>query len=181
VLHFPLGATELAAVIPANLRQNLRYYRARAERLGTVRIERADASNFDELFATLLNLHAARWSAAGQTGVLADTIARQFHHDAARELLRRGLLRLCVLSIGDRAGAALYALCGGGETCFYLGGYDPEFRALSLGSLVIAHAVAEALAEGAAAFNFLRGREPYKYRWGAVDRLHYRRQIFSRG
>jgi CelD/BcsL family acetyltransferase involved in cellulose biosynthesis len=51
----------------------------------------------------------------------------------------------------------------------YIGGFDPEFALLSPGTLLIGHALDAATAEGATATDFLRGAEPYKYRWGAVD------------
>jgi CelD/BcsL family acetyltransferase involved in cellulose biosynthesis len=53
---------------------------------------------------------------------------------------------------------------------YYIGGFDPRFAALGPGTLLIAHAIEQARLEGAAAFDFLRGAEPYKYRWGAASR-----------
>jgi Acetyltransferase (GNAT) domain len=44
-------------------------------------------------------------------------------------------------------------------------------------ALVIDYAIRAAVREGAAEFDFLRGREAYKYRWGATDRLTYRRRL----
>jgi CelD/BcsL family acetyltransferase involved in cellulose biosynthesis len=34
---------------------------------------------------------------------------------------------------------------------------------------MIAVALEQAIMRGAVMFDFLRGREPYKYRWGALD------------
>jgi CelD/BcsL family acetyltransferase involved in cellulose biosynthesis len=51
----------------------------------------------------------------------------------------------------------------------YIGGFDPRWSALSPGTLLLGHAIEQATAEGAAAFDFLRGAEAYKYRWGAID------------
>jgi hypothetical protein len=45
---------------------------------------------------------------------------------------------------------------------------------------VIDYAVRAAIDEGAAEFDFLRGREAYKYRWGARDLLTYRRRLWHR-
>jgi CelD/BcsL family acetyltransferase involved in cellulose biosynthesis len=39
---------------------------------------------------------------------------------------------------------------------------------------------AAAIAEGAGEFHFLRGREAYKYEWGAVDRWNFRRAAAER-
>jgi GNAT acetyltransferase-like protein len=49
---------------------------------------------------------------------------------------------------------------------YYLGGFDPAFAQLSVGMLMIDHAVRDAIRDGAVKFDFLRGREAYKYRWG---------------
>jgi len=38
-------------------------------------------------------------------------------------------------------------------------------------------AIEAAIAEGAREFHFLRGREAYKYEWGAVDRWNRRRSF----
>ena len=46
--------------------------------------------------------------------------------------------------------------------------------------ILMAHVIQAALAEGAATFHFLRGREGYKYSWGAVDRWN-QRLTFVRG
>jgi CelD/BcsL family acetyltransferase involved in cellulose biosynthesis len=40
---------------------------------------------------------------------------------------------------------------------------------------MIWHAMAEGIREGMTAFDFLRGAEEYKYRWGAKDRVNRRR------
>jgi CelD/BcsL family acetyltransferase involved in cellulose biosynthesis len=37
--------------------------------------------------------------------------------------------------------------------------------------------IEEAVREGARAIDFLRGREDYKYRWGAKDRETVRRRV----
>jgi CelD/BcsL family acetyltransferase involved in cellulose biosynthesis len=42
---------------------------------------------------------------------------------------------------------------------------------------MIGHAVREAVRDGVREFHFLRGREPYKYAWGAVDRAGYGRRL----
>jgi hypothetical protein len=42
---------------------------------------------------------------------------------------------------------------------------------------VLGEAIDAAWRDGATEFEFLRGREPYKYLWGAVDRATFRRQL----
>ena len=113
---------------------------------------------------------AARAALAGarRPGVLADARVAAFHRDAlprldARRpaaplppaLRRRGRQPA---STASRIAAAAYS---------YLTGFDPAFAFESPGALLLAHAVEEAIAEGAGEFHFLRGREAYKYEWGA--------------
>ena len=74
----------------------------------------------------------------------------------------------------------LYGLAAKGRFYHYLGGFDPELHQLSLGTLVIGHAVAQAVDEGLREFDFLRGREAYKYHWGTIDRPSYARRLWPR-
>lgn len=161
----------------AEMRRRAQADRRRLEKMGRVDVERATAGNFDEIFAALVALHRARWAARGLPGVLDMARDQAFHRAAAAGLLCRGLLRLYGLRVDGRIVAALHAFHAHGRTCFYLGGFDPRFARFSPGGQILAHAVEQAIAEGAAAFDFLRGREPYKYRWGAVDRDTFLRRM----
>ena len=48
---------------------------------------------------------------------------------------------------------------------------------MSIGTVILAHAIDEAVREGCITFDFLRGAEDYKYAWGAQDRINRRRQL----
>ena len=64
---------------------------------------------------------------------------------------------------------------------YYNAGVDPDARDLSPGVLMVYAYVERALAAGKRRMDFLRGDEPYKYEWGAVDepiqRLLLRRTV----
>jgi CelD/BcsL family acetyltransferase involved in cellulose biosynthesis/glycosyltransferase involved in cell wall biosynthesis len=122
------------------------------------------------LLAGLFVLHRARWAMRAQPGVLDDPALARFHVDAATHLHRRGVVRLIGLVIEDRLRAVLYGFADHGRFLFYLSGFDPELARLSPGRLVIARALERARDDGAFELDFLRGCEPYKYEWGAVDR-----------
>ena len=122
------------------------------------------------LIAGLFVLHRARWAMRAQPGVLDDPAVARFHLDAATRLHRRGLVRLIGLVIEGRLRAVLYGFADHGRFLFYLSGFDPELARLSPGRLLIARALERARDDGAFELDFLRGCEPYKYEWGAVDR-----------
>ena len=46
---------------------------------------------------------------------------------------------------------------------------DPDARELSPGVLMVERYMRRALERGIGRIDFLRGDEPYKYEWGAVD------------
>ncbi len=80
-----------------------------------------------------------------------------------------GPLRLTFLSVGGRRIAAGIHFETPDAFLFYNMGVDPDARDLSPGILLIGSVVQRALAAGVRRLDFLRGNEPYKYEWGAVD------------
>ena len=62
----------------------------------------------------------------------------------------------------------------------YQWGWDPAWARFSMGSVLTYQAIRFAAAAGARTLDLLRGTEPYKYRFGAVDR-HDRTWIVPRG
>ncbi|WP_431682339.1 GNAT family N-acetyltransferase [Kitasatospora sp. KL5] len=70
---------------------------------------------------------------------------------------------------GDTIGT-LYGFRWNGGFAYYQIGWDPKWAPLRLGTVVISEAVRVCAEQGLHTFDFLRGTEPYKYRFGAVDR-----------
>jgi CelD/BcsL family acetyltransferase involved in cellulose biosynthesis len=64
----------------------------------------------------------------------------------------------------------LYGLCWKDVFAAYQSGWDARWARFSMGSVLTHHAIRFAAAHGMRTFDFLRGAEPYKYRFGAVDR-----------
>ncbi|MHA3774638.1 GNAT family N-acetyltransferase [Verrucomicrobiota bacterium sgz303538] len=155
----------------------LAYLHRRLEKEGLVEYVTCTSENFSELFESLIQLHGARWTQCAQSGVLAETQVQEFHADAARGLLRLGALRLYVLKVAGSAVAAYYGFHHRRRAVYYLGGFDPAWKRFSVGSLIVGHAIAEAIRQGAQEFDFGRGGESYKYRWGAKDRVTYQREL----
>jgi len=166
-----LPATNLVGAIPAQTLRKLRMNRNRAERAGGYTVEVATPGTAAPMLETLIRLHQARWTAQGHPGVLADPAVLTQLHEAAPALLATGALRLATLHhAGTHAAACLTLLAGPDRILFYLSGFDAAQAAISPGTLLLAHLLEQAIAEGRTEANFLRGNEPYKYAWGAKDR-----------
>jgi CelD/BcsL family acetyltransferase involved in cellulose biosynthesis len=172
------GATDLADCVPPKRRRQLRRSLAFAARRGPVVIIPANARPgcfLDQLF----RLHAACWGARDQPGVLAAPKVRDFLEDALPAIAARHLARCYLVEIGGVVAGAYLGFSDRGRAYAYLGGFDPAYADESPGSILIGHAIGEAIREAATEFHFLRGGESYKYRWGAVGRWN-RKQTFAR-
>jgi CelD/BcsL family acetyltransferase involved in cellulose biosynthesis len=165
-----LRGPDLARSVPARQRRKLRRARAAAERIGAV--EFAADMPADDFLDGLFALHRARWESRGEGGVLADPRVQAFHRAALPRLQQQGIARTLVMRVAGRPVGAYYGLRRGGCAYAYLGGFDPAFEDASPGALTIEAACAEAAASGATELHFLRGREAYKYAWGAEDRIN---------
>lgn len=179
VLDLPARVEDLDLAIPARKRRDLRAAWHRAQRRGAVEIAEATVADAETALGALCDLHRARWQSRGEQGVLADDRVRRFHDETVPALLRQGLARLYALSIGGTTAGVYYGFRHRARAYGYLTGLDPAFAFESPGTILIGHALAAAVRDGAREFHFLRGREKYKYQWGARDRWN-RRRVFVR-
>ena len=173
----PCPVLSLTAVVPRRMRQNLRYYQRRVERAGIVHTVAASADEALSLLEGLFALHGERWTRCGSPGVLTDERVRLFHRQAVPALADLGLLRMHALHRDERPVAVGYMLTAKNRAYDYITGFDPDVAALGAGTVLVGCAIEAAVEERAREFDFLRGREAYKYRWGAHDRPTFGRWL----
>lgn len=100
---------------------------------------------------------------------------RAVFHETAVAAQDAGALQLMFLEVIGEKAAALFNFDYDNRIWVYNSGLDPEaFAALSPGVVITAWAIEQAIADGRAEFDFLRGSETYKYRFGAEDTTIYR-------
>jgi CelD/BcsL family acetyltransferase involved in cellulose biosynthesis len=167
----PLAARAEAVLgaLPRKRRENVSRRRRRLAEQGEVSVVLADASNRIDLLSALLELHARRWESRGEAGVLADAAVQAFHEQATAALLQAGMLQLQALRLDGEIIAAHYGLRWGRTAYSYIHGFAPDHAAFAPSTLLIVEAMEEAVRAGCTTFDFLRGREPYKYDLGGAD------------
>lgn len=178
-LHEPcpvLGNATAPLRIPAEMTRKRAYYLRRAERRGRITFSAADAETALDVVDELLRLHRRRWSGNGD-GVLRDPRVVALHRAAAIGFARRGQLLLHTMQVDGSVVAVAYGFLDRARAYYYIGGYDRDWSDVSPGTLVIAHTIEQAQRRGATTFDFLRGRERYKYLWGAHDEPTHRRVL----
>jgi len=94
-----------------------------------------------------------------------------FFREVAEGFLAGGSLRLAFLTFDGGDAASVFQFRAGGSLLLYNSGYDPAHRTANPGLVLIARCIEEAVAEGAQEYDFLRGKERYKYDLGGVDRV----------
>jgi CelD/BcsL family acetyltransferase involved in cellulose biosynthesis len=165
--------TELERVVPRRQAEQVRRARRRSARAGVVELGRADRlAELGRALEALVTLHTRRWERRGEAGALTDRRIIRFHQEVAIAFATRRALRLYVLRIDRRDAAVIYGFRERERVHLYLQGISPDFDRSSPGTILLAFVVEDALAEGVREFDFLRGSEPYKYAWGAVDEVN---------
>ncbi len=144
----------------------------RLRKQGEVVIERVHRiDDLQKAWEALVRLHRERRDAIGGRSAFVTPRSRSFHRSFIEMALLRGWLRLYLLSVDGNCVAVEYCLHIGDRVADFQSGFDVRWSRFGVGTLLIAHAIREAIQEGASEFDFLRGGEAYKRRqWAAVDR-----------
>ncbi len=183
VVTLPSGGwDDYLATLDKKARHEIRRKLRRAEASGVVTFRQMPLVG--ESIDAFIELHQARW---GDDGLFPETEgghrSRRFLHRLTELEAGEGdaaQLQLGQVLVGDRV---IFAGVGfdDGLTCFfYNAGADPDARELSPGVTGTAAYIRDRIAAGRTRFDFLRGDEPYKYEWGAIDEpIH--RILVSRG
>ena len=149
-------------------RHEIRRKVRRAEAAGDV--ELTDSPDPLADLPAFIDLHQKRW---GAEGLFPDTSGGQQSRVFFRRLFELfgvgGPLHLAFLTVGGTRIAAGISFETNDAVLYYNAGVDPDARELSPGVVMVERYVRRALARGARRMDFLRGNEPYKYEWGAVD------------
>ena len=172
----PLAAPpdEFLATRGHGLARNVRRYARQLAEKGQVQWETATPASAENALAALIQLHSSRWQERGEAGVLQDVRVQQFHRDVCQSMSGQGLLRLHTLAVDHEPVASIYAFARGQVRYGYLCGFAAGWAEYSPGTVAIGLALTTAIDERASCWNFLRGVEEYKLRWGAVPNPHYR-------
>lgn len=122
----------------------------------------ADVSYFlDEIFA----LHLQRWEPQGGSDGFCGQELRNFHQEVAERFFYNDWLRLYLLKINGQAVAGIYGMEFDKTFSFYQSGFSPEWEKLSVGKVLMGHTIKDAISRGMSTYDFLHGRENYKFSW----------------
>jgi len=149
-------------------RHEIRRKIRRAEAAGTLALD-PSADPLADLDA-FIDLHQRRWGADGLfPPTEGGAMSRRFFARLFELTGEDGGLDLRFLTVDGRRIAAGVGFETADTVYYYNAGVDPDARELSPGVIMVALYVRDTIERGKHRLDFLRGDEPYKYEWGAVD------------
>ncbi|MDO8885892.1 GNAT family N-acetyltransferase [Candidatus Oleimmundimicrobium sp.] len=175
-LLLPSSRDELMGTLSKKFRYNLNYYPRRLFKQYKVDSynlnDRADDITFGmNLF---FDLHQKRWQKKKLPGLFWNKRYRDFHSDIAALFHKKGWLALYFLKLDDEMAASLYGFKYNNCFYYYLSGFDPRWERFSVGTFIVSEAIRDSITKKLSCFDFLRGTEEYKLKWGAASHSNMR-------
>ena len=170
-LDLPTNWESYVASLGKNLRRDVR--RLERELFDTGRAVPHVVTSLHELpqaMKILAELHQRRRNTLGEEGSFASQRFLSFYGDVVPAMFARGCVQFHWLELDGKPVAAEYQLVGDGVLYAYQAGVDPEAMEHQPGKLINLAILRQAIEHGYRAFDFLRGDEPYKARFGAAPR-----------
>lgn len=169
VVRLPPQAGAAALPVSVSLQRNIELSVRQLRKLGSIRFQIADHSSIDWAISNLFQLHAKRWQHRGLPGVFDTLNKKNFYREALRNLKRSSAGELFTLFLDDKPIASFAALRKEKVFYYYIGAFDPDYSKFGPGNLLIKYALEFAIRADYQSFDFLRGCELYKYKWGAEN------------
>lgn len=153
--------------LSTKLRHEIRRKARRLERdAGAYAVRLSDGASLERDLALFFAMHR---SSDGPKGKFMHEGMASFFTRFARTLLAGGRLRLAFLEVGGVAVAGAFCFADRGTWAVYNSAYDHARRELAPGMVLVGELIRLAVEGGCDTFDFLRGAEEYKYRFGAED------------
>jgi len=158
----------LPAEIRSSLAKKIRTYSNRLDREGITITSHPPGSVNPEILRRFDDLQQQRRAAQGRTSMLEDEHVSLLEAITRHSSGSRGLAAVTAHR-AERLVGVLLGFATAKRFEFYQIGWDPAVRNLSVGTVLIDRAIHDAEERGAVEFDFLRGEESYKLRFGAVS------------
>lgn len=139
-----------------------------------------DQSEAEAFTGELIRLNRSRIHAKGEVSSLENEAFRNFLSEAIPYMASRGLAWMDTIEQNDEVLGSALNFVHGDSVYFYMGGFDDKAKKLRPGTALFALVMQRSIDGGYAKYDFLRGVEPYKYRWCAKDVSKYRVTIYPR-
>jgi CelD/BcsL family acetyltransferase involved in cellulose biosynthesis len=133
-----------------------------------------DSRDLEKAIDITAQLHKKRMKMKGSKNFSVSDDFWAFQLELAKKFVYKGWLFLGILEINGRPIASQYAFKFSNKIYHYQSGFDPNYKKYSVGLISIGQMIKNSIYEGIKEYDFLRGKEFYKYHWANNER-----EIFS--
>jgi CelD/BcsL family acetyltransferase involved in cellulose biosynthesis len=165
VIPLPASWDAYLEGLPGRQRRELRRKLRKAGQDALVAWYNVERADLEEEIEHFLRLHAL---SSPEKAHFMNPARRAFFMDLAREFCALGWLDLCFLLVDGVRAAAYFSFLFRDQVLVYNSGFDEQVNeGLSPGWLLLCFHIEWAIAKGHTRYDFLRGDEEYKFRFGA--------------
>lgn len=168
-VRLPESWDEYLGGLSSNFRSQVRRHCRKMRKLSGISIQRIEPPEASRFAAELIRLNRTRISHKGSESSLEDEKFRNFIADAIPALVNEELAWMDAVTDGEKYLAAAFNMVYAGRVYYYMGGFDETASQLRPGTVLFAEAIQRSIENGMKSYDFLRGAESYKYRWGGAD------------
>jgi len=162
----------------SNFRSQIRRYYKRISAQENLNFRSVDVVDAGEFTRNLIRQNRSRMSDKGTVSSLENEAFRNFLLEAVPYMAKHNYAWMDVVEEdGVVVGSALN-LVHGDSVYYYMGGFDENAKKLRPGIALFALVINRSIDRNYAIYDFLRGLESYKYRWGAKDVYTHRLNIY---
>jgi CelD/BcsL family acetyltransferase involved in cellulose biosynthesis len=178
----PDSYDEYLTSVNSKQRRNLKVAEEALAELGevTLRCEKESGDVTAEM-DRLIGLYQTTWSQRGERGSFASPRFSAFHRKVAEGARQDGSLFLCSLWLDQEHLGTSYSFIYENVIFGYIQAVRKlEMKNVSVGRVLLARCIKEAIARGCCEYDLLRGAEPYKYFWTDIDRRNLSVTFYNR-
>jgi CelD/BcsL family acetyltransferase involved in cellulose biosynthesis len=161
----------------SQVRRNIKAI-ATSSDLKTRQLQSSEAKTFTE---NLIRLNRHRMGNTGRVSSLEDENFRTFLIEAVQYMAEANIAWMDVIEDHDEIVAGSLNFVHGKSIYYYMGGFSENITKLGPGNALFAQVIQRGITNGYEQFDFLRGAESYKYRWGSKDVIDQDLIVYPRG
>jgi CelD/BcsL family acetyltransferase involved in cellulose biosynthesis len=178
-LPLPGEWEEFLGQLGKRTRKDIGYDRRYIAKRHETRLEEfTNGADYKRGYNDLVKIYNERWvEEKGATRFEEDDMAR-FEEQVVDKMAARGDFRLWVFYADDEPVAALSGYEMNQKIYCDTYAHSPQWHSMSVGNIVLGHAIENAIARGLTELDLSRGDEPYKYHWKGEEKRNYHIKIF---
>lgn len=175
VIALPADRDAYLAGQSRRFRRNFQYYLRHLQEQGMELQVLRTPEQIAEALGDFQVLHNSRRGQMNQGGIFATPQQQRFYADVLQRLARSGWVELIFMTVGGQRVAAACQFDYGNAVYYYQNGYDISWEKESVGFVLNVLLIERAIARGKVSYEFLRGEQEYKLRFGA----HHLRTLYD--